>query len=157
LVVSRANQKLSFKYFGPFQILERVGVVAYRLKLSDNATIHPVVHISQLKLAVGFKGTTNGQLPSKLLQFCIPLQVLGSRMVPRGSSQVSQVLIRRSELPNELVTWEDAEPLKQKFPLAWGQATLQEGRNVSGADATCPRRSKRVRQRNIRVFGPEWA
>jgi hypothetical protein len=55
-VVHRANQKLEFKYFGPFPILQRVGSMVYKLQLSASATIHPVVHVSQLKLATGFKG-----------------------------------------------------------------------------------------------------
>jgi hypothetical protein len=36
-VASHANHKLSFKFFGPFQIEQRVGAVAYKLALPDNA------------------------------------------------------------------------------------------------------------------------
>lgn len=48
-VAPRSNQKLSFRYYGPFSVLERVGIVAYRLQLPDSCRIHPVVHVSQLK------------------------------------------------------------------------------------------------------------
>jgi hypothetical protein len=42
------------------------------------------------------------------------------------------VLIRWSELPNELASWEDYEALKQKFPsvYAWGQAVFEGEGNV---------------------------
>ena len=42
--------KLSSRYVGPFEILERVGEVAYRLALPPRLEgIHPVFHVSQLR------------------------------------------------------------------------------------------------------------
>lgn len=47
-LATRVNQKLSFKYYGPYQVLERVGSLAYRLSLPEESKIHPVIHVSQL-------------------------------------------------------------------------------------------------------------
>jgi hypothetical protein len=52
-VAPRAHHKLLFKYYGPYTVLERVGEVAYRLALPEGNRIHPVIHVSQLKKAVG--------------------------------------------------------------------------------------------------------
>jgi hypothetical protein len=73
-VMSRANQKLSFKYFGPFYVLEKVEVVAYRLQLPENCQIHHVIHVSQLKLATGFKGVVHSDLSLSPLHHRIPVQ-----------------------------------------------------------------------------------
>jgi hypothetical protein len=40
---------MSFKYYGPFKVLEKVGEVAYRLDLLVSRKIHLVLHVSQLE------------------------------------------------------------------------------------------------------------
>ena len=41
--------KLAKRYYGPFQILERINETAYRLKLPDSWQIHNAFHVGLLK------------------------------------------------------------------------------------------------------------
>ena len=50
VVRSGKRGKLSPRFIGPFEILERIGVVAYRLALSSNMSgVHEVFHVSMLQ------------------------------------------------------------------------------------------------------------
>jgi hypothetical protein len=80
-VMPRVNQKLRCKYFGPFEVLEKVGADAYHLKPLDSSSIHHVVHVSQLELAV------STELHSDL-SYRVPVKVISSRLVNRGGAQV---------------------------------------------------------------------
>lgn len=38
------SSKLAPLYYGPYQVIERFGVVAYRLQLPDSSQVHPIFH-----------------------------------------------------------------------------------------------------------------
>jgi hypothetical protein len=174
-VAVRVHQKLAFKFFGPFQVLRRVGAVAYELQLPSSSRIHPVFHVSQLKRALGTGLVSSPVLPNEQFQFSVPVKILQRRTVARGGQSSEQILVQWSHMPVELATWEFTQDLQQQFPHAavWGQPADLAGGNVSEAEeavigaandkeglaATAgdgPCRAKRLRKRNPKVFGPAW-
>jgi hypothetical protein len=161
----RANQKLSFRFFGPYKILARVGAVAYKLELPSSSTIHPVFHVSQLKASHGTHPVTN-ELPDELVQLQVPQAILDRRWTS-GSSPVEEVLVQWSRIPPSLATWELLVPLQQRFPRvpAWGHAGSQGEGIVSTSspdghseDSQANEQARPVRKRrpNTKVTGPEW-
>ena len=49
-MAQRPSAKLRQKYMGPYEIEQRYSPVVYRLKLLETLRIHPVFHVSRLKL-----------------------------------------------------------------------------------------------------------
>lgn len=96
----RSNQKLAFRYFGPFTVLNKVGSVAYKLDLPASSKIHPIFHVSQLKKAIS-PTVTVAQLPQSLEGLQVPDKILQRRLNFAG---LSQLLIQWSGIPTSLAT-----------------------------------------------------
>lgn len=134
-VVNRPYPKLAYKFFGPFTVLERIGVAAYRLDLPASSTVHPVFHVSQLKAQVPDHTPVYTSLPFPVVLDAadvVPEAILERRLVKRGNAAHVQVLLKWSLLPADHATWEDYHVVKTRFPdaPAWGQAETPAGGTV---------------------------
>jgi hypothetical protein len=97
-VVSRTHQKLSFRYYGPYKILQKVGKVAYRLDLPPDAKIHLVVHVSLLKQFVATADVVSQDLSTVLLDSATklePAKVLATRNIRKGASVITHLFSGR--------------------------------------------------------------
>lgn len=110
-VARRPFDKLAPRYYGPFQVLQRVGEVAYKLALPEDSKIHPVFHVSQLKRAVGAAVTSPvlpPQLTAELELVVVPEELLEMRQLTKGDAGVLEVLIKWKGLSEYEASWEEA-------------------------------------------------
>lgn len=110
----RVNHKLSYKYFGPYLILQRIGAVAYKLQLPATSKIHPVIHVSQLKQALppDVEVQRDDQLQLLTLDTAAsPIQVLRTRYCQVGNSVIPFALTQWEYSPQSRATWENVNTL----------------------------------------------
>lgn len=97
-VAFRQNVKLAPRFFGPFEILERIGAVAYKLALPPGTQIHDVFHVSLLRKHLGPRVPAATPLPSGPTKSAIlpqPEIILGRRTTQQGKYQPrSEILIK---------------------------------------------------------------
>jgi hypothetical protein len=134
-VVNIPYPKLTFKYFGSYAILERIGATTYKLQLPEGSLVHLVFHVSQLKPYTHDNTLVFSQcLEISALDIAdlTPEKILDRRLVKKGNVATVQVLIQWSGLPSDSATWEDYHVLQKKFQAAvvWGHP-VSKGEDLS--------------------------
>ena len=118
-LAKKVNEKLSPRFYGPFEALVRIGKVAYRLKLPETARIHLVFHISQLKWFLGQEFRVQPlppQLSEELELVVIPEAILQVRCEAVWTDIIREVLVKWAGLPDCEATWEPLQSLLAQFP-----------------------------------------
>jgi hypothetical protein len=69
-VTLQSPSKLGLKFYGPYQVVQRIGEVSYKLNLPVHAKIHDVFHVSLLKKFEGAPPDDEVPLPNILHGKC---------------------------------------------------------------------------------------
>nr|GEY20992.1 hypothetical protein [Tanacetum cinerariifolium] len=118
VALRKNHHKLSSKYFRPFQVIERIRKVAYKLQLPHYANVNPVFHVFQLK-PFYVEVATIGEFPQcddEGLIAANPLKLLERKMVKQKNRMMFYGLIQWSNGEAENATYEKLEDIVSRFP-----------------------------------------
>ena len=113
-------RKLAARYCGPFEILNRIGPVAYELALPSNIKAHNVFHVSLLKKYIH---DPNHIIDWHVIQvepegdFLVqPVGILDKKVTMLRNRAIGQVKVLWGHFSPEDATWELEEEMRKKFP-----------------------------------------
>ena len=118
--------KLSPRYVGPFEVLEKIGVVAYRLALPpDLSHVHSVFHVSMLRKYVMDPSHVLDYVPLEvqpdLSYLEKPIKILDHKMQMLRTKTIQLVKVIWRNATMEEATWEPAETMKKRYPELFGK------------------------------------
>jgi hypothetical protein len=129
----QVHGKLAPRYIGPYQILKRIGAVAYRLELPEGMSdIHPVFHVSQLRRCLRVPERERVPEEEIVLQTDlqyqeVPIKILDTVIRRTRNSEVRICRVQWSRHGVEEATWEREDALKKEFPhLFRNQPNLED-------------------------------
>ncbi|KAJ4701059.1 Retrotransposon protein, putative, Ty3-gypsy subclass [Melia azedarach] len=113
--------KLSPRYMGPFEIIERIGEVAYRLALPPELSrIHDVFHVSMLRKYISdpshILDSQPAQLEENLTYEEEAVQILDSREQQLRNKTIPLVKVLWRNHNVEEATWEREDQMRARYP-----------------------------------------
>ncbi|GKC91743.1 putative reverse transcriptase domain-containing protein [Tanacetum coccineum] len=117
----RKKGKLAPRYVGPFEILKRIGLVAYRLRLPEElSNVHDTFHVSNLKKCLA---DANLHVPldeikvDKTLRFVKELGEIMDREIKKlKRKKIALVKVRWNSKRGPKFTWEHEDQMRIKYP-----------------------------------------
>ena len=136
--------KLSPKFIAPYEILERVGPVAYRLALSlELAKLHDVFHVSMLQR---YRSDTSHILLVQDIQvqedFTFDEEqkaILDREIRQLRNKQVPLVKVLWEHHGMEEATWEPESTMRLQYPQLFSLGNFEDEINFKGGRIVTPR------------------
>ncbi|GKE21107.1 putative reverse transcriptase domain-containing protein [Tanacetum coccineum] len=113
--------KLAPRYVGPFEILERIGLVAYRLRLPEElSSVHDTFHVSNLKKYLADANLhvlLNEIKVDKTLCFVEePVEIMDREIKKLKRKKITLVKVRWNSKRGPEFTWEHEDQMRIKYP-----------------------------------------
>ncbi|KAK8925811.1 hypothetical protein KSP39_PZI018571 [Platanthera zijinensis] len=114
------DRKLDPRYVGPFRVIERIGVTAYRLELPANFPgVHDVFHVSQLRKCVHSDRQVLDFVPPlepNLSYVEVPVRILDARDRVLRKKTIPMVKVLWKNHDVESATWELESAMREAYP-----------------------------------------
>ncbi|GKA46411.1 putative reverse transcriptase domain-containing protein [Tanacetum coccineum] len=131
------RSKLSPRYVGPFEIVERVGPIAYRLRLpQDLVGIHDMFHVLNIKKCLA---KVNFHVPleevkieNKLHFVEEPMEIIDREVKKLKKKHNPIVKVRWISWRRQDFTWEREDEMKRKYPQLFTRYDLGRATKISG-------------------------
>ncbi|KAD7476918.1 hypothetical protein E3N88_00054 [Mikania micrantha] len=116
-----AKGKLAPRYVGPFEITQRIGPVAYRLRLPNELSgVHDVFHVSNLKRCLTDESLIipleEIQVDEQLHFIEEPVEIMEREVKKLKRSRIPIVKVRWNSKRGPEFTWEREDNMKVKYP-----------------------------------------
>ena len=126
--------KLSPRYIGPYEILERIGPLAYRLALpQEMAQIHDVFHVSMLRK---YRSDPTHVLKNEEVEIADnlsyveePVRIIGHKTKQLRNREIPLVKVLWRNHSQEEATCETEENMKREYPYLFTGIKFR-GRNL---------------------------
>nr|GFB54554.1 putative retrotransposon protein [Tanacetum cinerariifolium] len=115
------QRKLAPRFVGPFEIIEKVGTVAYQLDLPEELNgVHDMFHVSNLKKGLAdptlYVPLDEIQVNDKLNFMGEPVEIIEREFKKLKRSRISIVKVWWNSKRGPEFTWEREDQMKLKYP-----------------------------------------
>ncbi|KAI5390343.1 hypothetical protein KIW84_075598 [Lathyrus oleraceus] len=115
------SKKLTPRFIGPYQILERIGEVAYRIALPPSlANLHEVFHVSQLRRYIPDPSHVvqidDVQVRDNLTVETSPMRIEDRELKQLRGKEIALVMVAWGGPAGGNVTWELESQMKESYP-----------------------------------------
>ncbi|XP_050229089.1 uncharacterized protein LOC126678226 [Mercurialis annua] len=120
--------KLSPRYVGPYEIIERIGAVAYKLDLPpDMSQVHPVFHISMLRKYIADPSHViqpqTVEVNEELSYEEQPVEIVDTQLRKLRTKEIPMVKVMWRNHSVEECTWETEADMRRRYPYLFLQGT----------------------------------